>query len=134
MNGIDSIKRMTKALNVFRALYADIPTTTVDVFLQVAIRPGISSKELLDRVGASQSAISRHLAMLGDYSWRGNEGLGLVDLIEDPTNRRTKVAFLKPKGQALAAKLVAILDPDGDSPEGYETADEYVKRVRGGAR
>lgn len=134
MNGIDSIKRLAKAINVFRALYADIPTTTVAVFLQIAIRPGISSKELLDRVGASQSAISRHLALLGDYSWRGGEGLGLVDLIEEPTDRRIKVAFLKPKGQALAAKLMAILDPDGESPEGFETADEYLKRVRGGAR
>lgn len=131
MNGIDSIKRMRRALDTFRTMYADIPATSVEVFLQVAIAPGISSKDLVSRVGVSQSAISRHLALLGDYDWKGGDGLGLIDLIEDPVDRRTKVAFLKPKGQALAAKLVTILDPDGDTPDSFETADEYVKRVRG---
>ncbi|MFZ3584692.1 hypothetical protein ACOI1H_21425 [Loktanella sp. DJP18] len=126
-----SIHALSNALEIFRQIYPDIPATTIMVFLQVVIRPGISSRDTAEAIGSSQSAISRHFSMLGEYTWRGEEGWGLVDLIEEPTNRRMKVAFLTSKGQALAEKIAVAIDPTGRSLPPAETADAYVRRVRG---
>lgn len=136
MSSNNQLRALTRAMSEFRKLYADIPVTTVEVFLAVAVNSGISSKDLRDRVGASQSAVSRHLALLGEYSWRGGEGMDLIEIVEDPEDRRSKLAFLKPKGQTLAIRLSAILDPQGDDPQpsDFLSAADHVKNVRGGAR
>lgn len=130
------LRVLLRAVAEFRKLYADIPATTVEIFLIVATNSGVSSKRLCDRTGSSQSAVSRHLSLLGEYSWRGKDGLDLIEIIEDPQDRRSKLAFLRPKGKALAIKLVGIMDPKGTDPEpsDFTTADEHIKTVRGGAR
>lgn len=130
------LRQMSAAIDEVRSLYADVPATTVQVFLLVAANPGISSKQLLQRAQGSQSAISRHLALLSEYSWRGGEGMDLVETVEDPEDRRNKIAFLKPKGKLLAVKLTRILNPTGPEPDpaSFPTAAEYVRSVRAGPR
>jgi len=106
----------------------------MQIYMLVATSPGISSKDLISRVGVSQSSISRHIALLGEFSWSGGPGLELVESIEDPNDRRSKVNFLTIKGRQVAIQLARILDPteaDDIDPSQFPTAKEYVRRVRG---
>lgn len=136
MTDVLKLRQFASAVSTFRELDADIPAATLHVFLVVAANPGISSKQLLQRVQGSQSAVSRHLAALGEYSWKGGPGLDLIETVEDPLDRRNKISFLKPKGKQLALKLIVILDPHGPDPDpaSFPTAKEYTLKVRAGAR
>jgi DNA-binding MarR family transcriptional regulator len=125
--------RLAATIDEFRSLDKDIPGQAVVTFLVVAQKPGISSKELLQRIGVSQASISRNLALLGEWDRHGNPGLQLVDLIEDPVDRRNKIAFLTPRGKALVGKIANIMEPglgEVDLTE-FPTAKEYVRGVRG---
>lgn len=137
MSDLTPLRHMAFAFDAFREIYPDVSGTTVLVFLVVATNPGISSKDVLKRVpDASQSSISRHLATLGEYNWRGGEGLGLIEHMEDPRDRRNKVAFLSPRGKALAIRMAKAIDPKAPSPDpdSFPTAAEYIRSVRAGAR
>lgn len=137
MSDLVALRQMGYAIDHFREAYADMSGTTLSVFLIVATNPAISAKDLLKRIpDTSQSAISRHLSTLGEWNWRGGPGLGLVDLVEDPEDRRNKIAFLSAKGKQLAIKMARALDPKAESPDpdAFPTASEYVRSVRYGAR
>ena len=125
-------RAMTRTLSEMRELYPDIPAATIQVFLAIALEPGISGKELLDRVGISQSAVSRHLSILGEHSWRGGEGLGLIEVIEDLEDRRNKIAFLTPKGRTLAISFHRTLSPRGPTPiqADFPSASDHVQAHR----
>ena len=131
-----SLRRVIRAIRELRELYPDIPAATIEVFLLVAANAGLSSKELQQRARTSQSSISRHLTMLTDHSWNGKTGIGLIDLIEDPRDRRTKRAFLNSKGVSVSIKIAALVDPDADepSPSEFLSSKEYVASVKGSLR
>jgi DNA-binding MarR family transcriptional regulator len=127
-----TLLKQIRVAGAIREIDAGIPLTTVAVFLQIAAYPSSTSKEITTRLGISQSATSRHLADLSDHSWTKKQGLGLIEVIEDPLDRRTKRAFLTFNGQSLVKRISAIVEPDTDdpSPKDFLTAAEYVKTVR----
>lgn len=110
------LRRMTSALGVFREKKSDASLATLQVFLVVAENPGISSRDIMARAGVTQSAVSRHMSILGEQSWTGGEGMGLITSREDPQDRRVKVSSLTPKGIRFAERIIAALDPDTRRP------------------
>lgn len=124
-----TIDRLIQTVEEFRQVKADIQTETIHVFLLISNRPGITSKELIDYTGMSQSSVSRHLAILSEWSWKGQTGLDLVENLEDPMDRRTKRSYLKFKGRALVTKIARILDPELDpKPEEFPLSKDMIKR------
>lgn len=125
-------RQLSRVVEAFRDLYPDVPATTLRVFFEVCVSPGSTGPELMRSIGIGQTSLSRHLSILSEYSWRGGDGLDLVELIEDPEDRRNKRTFLKPKGRALAIKVFAIMDPKGTPPthEDFPTATSYVLAYR----
>jgi DNA-binding MarR family transcriptional regulator len=130
------LRRMIAAVDELRSIYPDVPATTITAFLVIATTPGISSQHLKARLGVSQSATSRHLALLSEFSWNNQPGLNLVDSIEDPEDRRNKIAFLTAKGRGVATKLASVLRPDlvAPDPSLFPTAQDHIRRYRSGAR
>lgn len=54
-------------------------------------------------------------------------GLDLIEVLEDPMDRRGKIAFLTPKGRTLACVLLRILDPESQvDPSAFMSVKEYL--------
>lgn len=137
MNETLTLRQLSHVIGSFRETSADIPAATLQAFLIVAANPGISSKEVMQRANVTQSAVSRHLATLGEFSWKGGEGLNLITTIEDPKDRRAKISFLNERGRQLAMKFLRTMDPQGDEPDPsfVPTAADHMRAFRrNGAR
>lgn len=130
-----TVMRMLRVVEEFKQLDNDIQTDTIQVFLLIAANAGISSREILDATGISQSSVSRHLAVLSEWNWKGGPGLGLCETLEDPTNRRSKRSWLTQKGRQFAAKIVRMIDTamDVDLTD-FPTSKEMGRSSRSGAR
>ncbi len=110
MRSVGGLHALARALDEFRKLDAEIPPQQMLTFLWVCISPpGITMKELCERVGIAQSAMSRTVAQLGKYGSHGRPGYGLLDSEEDPAERRRKVVRLTSKGDRVRSALKSIL-------------------------
>lgn len=109
------LQRINLALEEFRGLYPDAPVLSFQVFVSIATNQGVTSTDLKRRIGTSQSAISRHQLLLSTWTWQGTRpSLDLIEVKEDPADRRNKCSFLTPKGRLLACSLMRIMDPTID--------------------
>lgn len=113
MNKSETIfMRLQLAMDEFRRVYPEAGLLTFQVFLTVAQTPGVSGQDLLRRVGASQSSVSRQLLLLSEMTWHGKKpGLDLVEAIADPNDRRGKLSYLTNKGRSLAATIARTIEP-----------------------
>ncbi|MBB2681894.1 UNVERIFIED_ORG: DNA-binding MarR family transcriptional regulator [Rhizobium esperanzae] len=91
-----------------RELFPDIPIQTISVFLIIAMKPGISQRELLKLMGTSQSGVSRNVMALADVNRHGKPGLGLIAQLRDPFDSRQVELRLTPAGVALAKRVAAL--------------------------
>ena len=64
MSSKKALSQLYSAVSEMRDMYAEIPATTILVFLQIAMKPDTTSFELADRLNLSQAGVSRNLAML----------------------------------------------------------------------
>lgn len=65
----------------------------------------VTSKDLMDATGYSQSTISRNIAVLSDLGTREKPGYGLIHIEHDPQDRRRQLLRLSPKGVDLCVQL-----------------------------
>ncbi|WP_085857734.1 MarR family winged helix-turn-helix transcriptional regulator [Rhizobium sp. TAL182] len=91
-----------------RELFPDVPIQTISVFLIIAMKPGISQRELLKLMGTSQSGVSRNVMALADVNRHGKPGLGLIAQLRDPFDSRQVGLRLTPAGVALAKRVAAL--------------------------
>lgn len=105
-----SLGRLGDVLGYLRSLDATFPIQGWQVFLAVAQSPGISQPDLEETVGISQSAVSRHVFALSKFAAFNRPGMGMVEAIDNPMNRREKVVNLTPKGERVAEKLAQLLE------------------------
>lgn len=104
----------TKILNKLRLAVATLAderdnhmnAAEMRVFLWCAIQPGITMKELSERVDIAQSETSRIVTKFSAYD---GHGYGLLRAEEDPHERRRKIVRLTPKGERLAEKMIEIV-------------------------
>lgn len=85
----------------------NIPPQRVQILLELARRPNMTSKELCEAIGVAQASISRNLDALGEEDRHGNPGLGLVETERDPNETRRRIARLTPKGWEVVNRLLA---------------------------
>jgi DNA-binding MarR family transcriptional regulator len=100
---------MAKAIGELRKIEPEIEAQAMLTLLWVAIQPGITMKELSERIGVSQSTTSRNVAMLGEINRRHEPGHGLLVAREDPTERRRKIVELTAKGRLVVASIAEHL-------------------------
>lgn len=100
-------RRCILLIEEFRKLNPEMPMQTAMTFVLIAEagERGIEHRHLADRLGVAKASVSRNCALLGDYDARGRPGYELVYSVENPENRRAKIAYLTPKGRRLANTL-----------------------------
>lgn len=82
---------------------------TAQVFLEVAKQPGITMRELEERVGISQASCSRNVAALSKIHRLNKPGMDLVVAHPDPVAAYRKVVYLTAKGQRLSETLADLI-------------------------
>jgi len=73
--------------------------------LLIARHPGITQKEILRRLNLRDSGQSRTTAALTKYGDRGRHAWDVVDMHENPEDRREKLLRLNRKGDLLLTSL-----------------------------
>lgn len=100
-----------RLLETFRELRPDMPMQTASVFLLVAMKPGISQRELLDLIDISQAGISRNVYALTAIDRHGKPGLNLITQHRNPIDARNTMLYLTSEGDALLTRLLSISRP-----------------------
>lgn len=117
-----STDRLMRALEVFRELDPDMPIQYALSFLTLARNPGLSIRDLSERLGIAQSSASRNVAALSEWHSFRKPGHGLIQANEDPRERRRKIVTLTRDGEALLARLEAVM-------EGQDGGETQVTRL-----
>ena len=101
----ESLDLYIKFVSMFREMDADLPLTTVAVFLTVVKNENMTMKEMSKFLNISQSSCSRNVAYLSQYHRLHKPGLNLLVSREDPMERRRKIVRLTSKGRRFVEKL-----------------------------
>lgn len=114
MSKTEAVRRrdaLLEALLAFRALSPRISISEITAFLYTCENEGLNIQELAFISGMSQSAASRNLRGLGrpESPWSLPPAVGLVDAYLAPTDRRSHIARLSPKGAQLRDRLDEII-------------------------
>lgn len=106
------LRKLSKTLDIFRGMDSDLPTQVIDVFLSIAQRDEVYTRDLPDMVGLSQSSVNRAVTYLADAHWRDRNkpGLKLISMRIDPMDRRQRIVQLTARGKHVATQLEEILD------------------------
>ena len=92
-------KRAIDATHVQRKLGDLMTPQALQVVLAVYEQHGITMQGIEKRTRLALGSVSRNLMSLGEWHRLGKPGLGLVETVDDPTERRRKIAFLTKKGR-----------------------------------
>jgi DNA-binding MarR family transcriptional regulator len=109
---MSGLKRMKRALNVFKQMDPDLPMSVMIVFLAIADSPDkeVTTRDLIDETGLSASAFSRALLTLSDQHFtKKRDGLHLVEVLFHPEDRRLRLAILTKRGAILADTIEGLL-------------------------
>jgi DNA-binding MarR family transcriptional regulator len=101
------LKTTKAALRPFLEMRGTMPLQYVTSFIEVALEEGLTVSEYANRVGISQSLMTRHLADLGEINRYHEAGLGLVEQVENVMDRRERRIRLTPKGRHVVYEVAA---------------------------
>lgn len=90
----------------FRDIDGDMPVQQMVVLAWVGLNEGKTQRDLRAALDMASSTSSRNLAALSKVHRLGKAGLGLIDWIENPEDRRAKLIYLTPKGKVFINSLV----------------------------
>lgn len=92
-----------------RQVYPDLTVAQLQVFLLVAIDPGISQAQIEEKTGLRGGSVSRIVALLSQYGARDKEGLNLINVSQDPNDRRARLIEITPKGTQFIHQMMSLL-------------------------
>lgn len=91
-----------------RQINPDMPLQVAVTFWMVAEYPGITQAEITRLGNMVPASVNRHIAILGKYDARRDEGFDLIRVDVDEFDRRRKLINLTAKGQILVDRLMQI--------------------------
>lgn len=101
--------RAQKAMRFMRKQGELMTPQALQILLNVYIQPGITMQGLEKPTGLNLSSVSRNLQTLGEWHRLGRPGLNFVECVDDPAERRRKIAFLTKKGREFLSEYLTIL-------------------------
>lgn len=113
--------QMCSAFLRFREADPKITVEEVTTLLIIAANPGIVQKSIGDMLELTSGSLSRTIGRLSRYGDRNTPGLALIEVVEDPQDRRQKPLHLTKDGTTLVA--AAIHELEGGS--------RYVSKAEG---
>ena len=106
MQAISRLRTLTKYL---RSLDRSMTMFQIEAFLIVAEDPGITMRDVEERMGVANATTSRNI----NYwcKWRRYEtpGMDFLSIDPDPRDRRYKIVTVTPKGEAFLAKVNELM-------------------------
>jgi DNA-binding MarR family transcriptional regulator len=105
-----ALKRSYNSLKPFRNLRETMPLQYVTVFLLVASDEHHNFKTYAERIGTSESLMSRHIADLGEVNRYHTAGFGLLESYDDVRDRRNKLIRLTAKGRGIVWEMFQALE------------------------
>lgn len=107
---LNALAVIEEVIKRFRDFDLEMQMQTAQTFIAVAMQPGITMKELSEKVGISQASCSRNVSALSRTHRLNKPGMDLIVAAEDPMERRRKIVKLTPKGQRLAEALTKLIN------------------------
>ncbi|QOT72826.1 hypothetical protein H5V43_06860 [Sphingobium fuliginis] len=105
------MKTIKRIIDAFRnSISESAPLSLVQSFIAVCENEGKGVVELAEIVGSSRTTMSRHLLDLSESLRSGADGYKLLQRTQDPSNMRSVVYTLTPKGKVLRNTLLDLLE------------------------
>lgn len=106
------VVRFATAIHVLIELYQRLSVAQAGTFLAVWAEEGLPVSTLARRCGVHPQTVSRHLRVLTARNIRGVDGLGLLVVKDERTQRdlRYRYVFLTERGSALAAGMLEAME------------------------
>lgn len=95
-------------LALMRTIESDMPIQQALVLAWVALNEGKTQRQLRDSLDMASSTSSRNITALSNVHRLGKPGLGLIDWVDSPKDRRVKLLYLTPKGHKFVADVLRI--------------------------
>lgn len=108
-NDRNELRRLYQVLLALHNVDADMTMNQVVCFAWIALHEGRTQVELRQALDMASSTSSRSLAALSKVHRLGKPGLGLIEWVENPEDRRAKLIYLTPQGKRLVESLLAPL-------------------------
>lgn len=89
-----------------REVDPEMPAQTLLTLLEVADKPGITMRDLQDRLGLSSAAVSRIISRLSEWEKHEVPGLNYVDRRSNPVDRRYQIVEPTAKGLSFIRKVL----------------------------
>jgi DNA-binding MarR family transcriptional regulator len=108
-NDKKALASLAGALGNFNSLYAEMTAMQMRVFIAVARRGSVTGKQIAVSLDTTGSNVSRCVAALSDVTVarRNVAPLNLVELTNDPLDRRVRYVQLSEKGKAFVKELTS---------------------------
>lgn len=105
----EDTKTLYAILSYLRDLDPDMPMNQVVCFTWIALNEGRTQVEMRQDLQMASSTSSRSLAALSNVHRLGKPGLGIVEWVENPEDRRAKLLYISDKGKAVLNKLTGMV-------------------------
>lgn len=102
-------RKMISFIEEFRKIDQEMQAQMMVVFLMIAGNQSISQKEIVQRTGLTEAAVSRNVQSLSEEGRRGKPGHNLVVVRSDAQDARLKRNYLTPQGIRVYNTLIDTL-------------------------
>lgn len=108
-SGKEWVGKTIAVLDLFRSINQDMTANQIVALLTIAIRPGVTQRELIKATGLGEGTVSRLMAVLSDRGVRGREGLGLIKIEMAAGDYRVRKQSLSAKGERLFGAVASVM-------------------------
>jgi DNA-binding MarR family transcriptional regulator len=107
---IKTLERLALSFDTFRLFRSTMPISYAQAFCEVAKKPGEATvTEIAKALGIDQPSMSRNLLELGIRRRAGDEGLGLIEWVNDINDLRGKFYRPTDKGIQIVKNLTRLM-------------------------
>ena len=100
------LRKLKNCVEELRKIEEEMPAQRLVVLLTIAIREGITYKEVQEETGLANSTVSRNISAMSKINRHGKPGTNLVEAYQEESGYRRKLLYLTPKGKRLVHSLI----------------------------
>lgn len=98
-------KVIADAMALFKSIDPNIQVNQIQMFLEVCRREGSQMGAIAEHVDEPHSTSQRIFSGLSHYGTKKKPGYGLINILQDPEDRRQRLVYLSQSGKSLRDQL-----------------------------